>query len=83
MGLMPYRHPIVSVGTAPEVLPCARSSTLISHLPTAVGRPISVVQKDHPTDAELDEVQGRYIAELKRCVCLLRLGSPLALKRKG
>ncbi|BGP52604.1 hypothetical protein JCM8202_004869 [Rhodotorula sphaerocarpa] len=43
MGLMPYRHPIVSV----------------------VGRPISVVQKDHPTDAELDEVQGRYIAELK------------------
>ncbi|GAA5967241.1 hypothetical protein JCM8115_005438 [Rhodotorula mucilaginosa] len=43
MGLMPYRHPIVSV----------------------VGRPISVKQKDHPTDAELDEVQARYIAELK------------------
>lgn len=33
-----------------------------------VGRPISVQQKDHPTDAELDEVQARYIAELKRCV---------------
>ena len=33
-----------------------------------VGRPISVKQKDHPTDAELDEVQARYIAELKRCV---------------
>ncbi|GAA5981439.1 hypothetical protein JCM10908_004109 [Rhodotorula pacifica] len=43
MGLMPYRHPIVSV----------------------VGRPISVTQKDHPTDADLDEVQARYIAELK------------------
>ncbi|GAA5974903.1 hypothetical protein JCM21900_002946 [Sporobolomyces salmonicolor] len=44
MGLMPYRHPIVSV----------------------VGRPISVTQKDNPTQEELDEVQGRYIAELKR-----------------
>ncbi|POY71208.1 putative Diacylglycerol O-acyltransferase [Rhodotorula taiwanensis] len=43
MGLMPYRHPIVSV----------------------VGKPISVKQKDHPTDADLDEVQARYIAELK------------------
>ncbi|GJN92241.1 hypothetical protein Rhopal_005271-T1 [Rhodotorula paludigena] len=44
VGLMPYRHPIVSV----------------------VGRPISVKQKDHPTSADLDEVQGRYIEELKR-----------------
>nr|BBA16945.1 diacylgycerol acyltransferase isoform 1 [Rhodosporidiobolus fluvialis] len=44
MGLMPYRHPIVSV----------------------VGRPISVTQKDNPTNADLDEVQQRYITELKR-----------------
>ncbi|GAA5951305.1 hypothetical protein JCM10213_007626 [Rhodosporidiobolus nylandii] len=44
MGLMPYRHPIVSV----------------------VGRPIRVDQKDNPTSADLDEVQKRYIAELKR-----------------
>ncbi|GAA5844974.1 hypothetical protein JCM11251_003169 [Rhodosporidiobolus azoricus] len=44
MGLMPYRHPIVSV----------------------VGRPISVQQKDNPSNADLDEVQQRYIAELKR-----------------
>ncbi|BGO92765.1 diacylglycerol O-acyltransferase 1 [Rhodotorula toruloides] len=44
VGLMPYRHPIVSV----------------------VGRPISVEQKDHPTTADLEEVQARYIAELKR-----------------
>ncbi|GAA6064023.1 hypothetical protein JCM10212_004255 [Sporobolomyces blumeae] len=43
MGLMPYRHPIVSV----------------------VGRPIQVKQHDHPTQEMLDEVQGRYIAELK------------------
>nr|AIM47579.1 diacylglycerol acyltransferase [Rhodotorula diobovata] len=44
MGLMPYRHPIVSV----------------------VGRPIKVTQKDHPSTADLEEVQDRYIAELKR-----------------
>ncbi|GAA6032011.1 hypothetical protein JCM8097_003387 [Rhodosporidiobolus ruineniae] len=44
MGLMPYRHPIVSV----------------------VGRPISVKQKDHPTNDDLEEVQQRYITELKR-----------------
>ncbi|BGP21575.1 diacylglycerol O-acyltransferase 1 [Rhodotorula toruloides] len=44
VGLMPYRHPIVSV----------------------VGRPISVQQKDHPTTADLEEVQARYIAELRR-----------------
>ncbi|GAA5923466.1 diacylglycerol O-acyltransferase [Sporobolomyces koalae] len=43
MGLMPYRHPIVSV----------------------VGRPIQVTQHDHPTQEMLEEVQGRYIAELK------------------
>ncbi|KAL8284227.1 hypothetical protein RQP46_004976 [Phenoliferia psychrophenolica] len=44
MGLMPYRHPIVSV----------------------VGRPIPVTQVDHPTMEQLEEVQGRYIVELKR-----------------
>ncbi|BGP44582.1 diacylglycerol O-acyltransferase 1 [Rhodotorula kratochvilovae] len=30
------------------------------------GRPIKVTQKDHPTTADLEEVQDRYIAELKR-----------------
>ncbi|GAA5899225.1 diacylglycerol O-acyltransferase [Sporobolomyces salmoneus] len=43
MGLMPYRHPIVSV----------------------VGRPIQVTQHDHPSQEMLEEVQSRYIAELK------------------
>ncbi|KAM0755391.1 diacylglycerol acyltransferase [Meredithblackwellia eburnea MCA 4105] len=44
LGLMPYRHPIVSV----------------------VGRPIAVPQVDHPTMEQMEEVQGRYIVELKR-----------------
>ena len=44
-----------------------------------VGRPISVQQKDHPTDAELDEVQARYIAELKRCVRCPPPAHPCAL----
>lgn len=48
-----------------------------AHLPLAVGRPIKVKQKDHPSTADLEEVQERYIAELKRSVPILEL-SPLA-----
>lgn len=33
-----------------------------------VGRPIETVQNKHPTQAEIEEVQERYIAELKRYV---------------
>ena len=44
-----------------------------AHLPLAVGRPIKVKQKDHPSTADLEEVQERYIAELKRSVPVLEL----------
>jgi 2-acylglycerol O-acyltransferase 2 len=33
---------------------------------SVVGRPISVEQSDNPTSHQMEEVQGRYIAELMR-----------------
>lgn len=35
---------------------------------TVIGRPVSVTQHDNPTITMIEEVQGRYIAELMRCV---------------
>nr|BBA16946.1 diacylgycerol acyltransferase isoform 2 [Rhodosporidiobolus fluvialis] len=66
MGLMPYRHPIVSVGTTSPFAFLLLFADVSLPLSTAVGRPISVTQKDNPTNADLDEVQQRYITELKR-----------------
>lgn len=43
-GLMPFRHPIVSV----------------------VGKPIHVERDPHPSDEKVQELQGKYIAELTR-----------------
>lgn len=65
MGLMPYRHPIVSVGTSH---PAESSSILIANylILFLVGRPISVTKNDKPTMEEMEEVQARYIIELKR-----------------
>lgn len=52
------------------------SSRVLSLTSPAVGRPIKVTQKDHPSTADLEEVQDRYIAELKRCVWRMR-SSPI------
>ena len=38
---------------------------------SVVGRPIAVMQTNHPTMEEMEEVQGRYIVELKRRVSFL------------
>ncbi|KDE09727.1 hypothetical protein MVLG_00129 [Microbotryum lychnidis-dioicae p1A1 Lamole] len=59
LGILPYRHPIVSV----------------------VGRPIRVSQRDNPTKEELEEVQERYIEELKRIWDDYK--NQHAIKRKG
>ena len=64
VGLMPYRHRIDSVGMLP--LP----SCLYGEHSTKgkiVGRPIFPLQKtSEPTDAEVTELQERYINEIQR-----------------
>lgn len=70
------RPPLPSCAGARETVePPPRSGADVrsAHVPLAVGRPIKVKQKDHPSTADLEEVQERYIAELKRSVPVLEL----------
>lgn len=71
LGLMPYRHPIVTVGAclpSPSPLDPHRMLTICARPPSrgAVGRPVHVVQHDNPTNEQLYETQQRYIDELLR-----------------
>jgi len=65
--------PCAEVREAVEPPPRSGADVRSAHVPLAVGRPIKVKQKDHPSTADLEEVQERYIAELKRSVPVLEL----------
>jgi 2-acylglycerol O-acyltransferase 2 len=63
IGLLPYRHPIVSVGECFSIL----LYHCLSNLPLLiVGRPIETKKNPNPTKAELEEYQKKYIEELER-----------------
>lgn len=64
IGLLPYRHPIVSVG---ELTFCALYLLILLIVnPISVGRPIPTKQNPNPTKADLEEIQKLYIEELER-----------------